>query len=49
MYVPPAQKNGRFDADLTPMEVKRKKGVEVFSSDEHPHATSLEKGYSYVT
>ena len=48
MYVPPAHRNGRFDADLTPMEVKGKE-MEVFSSDEHPHATSLEKGCSYVT
>ena len=42
-------KNGRFNADLTPMEVKGKKEMEVFSSDEHPHATSPEKGCSYVT
>ena len=40
---PPAHKNGRFDAELVPMEVKGKKGMEVFSSDEHPREASLEK------
>lgn len=39
----PAHKNGRFDAELAPIEVKGKKGVEVFTSDEHPRGTSLEK------
>ena len=44
MYLPPiAHKNGRFNAELAPMEVKGKKGMEPFTHDEHPRTTSLEK------
>ncbi len=38
-----AHKAGRFTAELAPMEVKGKKGKEVFSIDEHPRETTLEK------
>ncbi len=38
-----AHKDGRFEAELAPVEVKGKKGKEVFSSDEHPRGTTVEK------
>jgi acetyl-CoA acyltransferase 2 len=33
-----AHKNGVFTAELAPIEIKTKKGVELFSKDEHPRA-----------
>ena len=39
----PADKNGHFSAELAPLEVKGKKGKELFDRDEHPRETSLEK------
>ena len=38
-----ANKNGYFDAELVPMEVKGKKGPEMMTADEHPRETTLEK------
>ena len=38
-----ADKNGFFDAEIAPMEVKAKKGKETFSRDEHPRETTVEK------
>ena len=38
-----AHKNGYFEAELTPLEVKVKKGKEMFAFDEHPRETSIEK------
>jgi len=38
-----ANKNGRFEAEIAPMEVKGKKGMESFSRDEHPRETTLDK------
>ena len=38
-----ANKNGYFDAELVPMEVKGKKGPEMMTVDEHPRETTLEK------
>ncbi|RKO93970.1 Thiolase, N-terminal domain-containing protein [Blyttiomyces helicus] len=38
-----AQQAGRFDAEITPVEVKVRKGTETFSVDEHPRAkTTIE-------
>jgi acetyl-CoA acyltransferase 2 len=38
-----AQANGTFDAEITPIELKTRKGVEVFKVDEHPRPqTTLE-------
>lgn len=38
-----AQKNGFFDAEITPVEVSQKKGEPTLvSRDEHPRETSLE-------
>ena len=45
-FLPPpssANKNGLFNSELAPVEVKTKKGVELVSCDEHPRETSLEK------
>jgi acetyl-CoA acyltransferase 2 len=38
-----ANKNGYFNEELVPMEVKGKKGMESFATDEHPRETTLEK------
>ncbi|XP_064384573.1 3-ketoacyl-CoA thiolase, mitochondrial-like [Halichondria panicea] len=38
-----ADKNGHFVAELAPLEVKGKKGKEVFDRDEHPRETTFEK------
>lgn len=38
-----ADKNGHFTAEIVPMEVKGKKGKEMFVRDEHPRETTLEK------
>ncbi len=38
-----ADKNGHFAAELAPLEVKGKKGKEVFDRDEHPRETTFEK------
>ena len=38
-----ANDKGYFAAELAPFEVKVKKGKEMFSTDEHPRATTLEK------
>ena len=38
-----AHKNGYFEAELAPLEVKVRKAKEMFASDEHPRETSLEK------
>ena len=38
-----ANKDGRFSAELAPVEVKGKKGIEQFSVDEHPRDTTLDK------
>ena len=43
-FVPPlAHKHGYFTAELIPMEVKGKKGMEPFVSDEHPRDTTPDK------
>ena len=38
-----AHQNGYFEAELIPVQVKGKKGIETISFDEHPRSTSLEK------
>ncbi|XP_065902765.1 3-ketoacyl-CoA thiolase, mitochondrial-like isoform X1 [Dysidea avara] len=38
-----AHKNGYFNEELVPMEVKGKKGKELFVTDEHPREASFEK------
>ena len=38
-----ANKNGYFSAELVEMELKTKKGKEVFSQDEHPRETTIDK------
>ena len=38
-----AHENGYFESELAPLEVKVKKGKELFSCDEHPRVTTLEK------
>lgn len=38
-----ADKNGHFTAELAPLEVKGKKGKEIFDRDEHPRETTVEK------
>lgn len=43
MYLITAHEKGHFTPELAPFEVKVKKGKEMFSSDEHPRATTLEK------
>lgn len=42
-HAPSAHKNGYFEAELAPLEVKVKKAKEMFASDEHPRETTLEK------
>lgn len=37
-----AQAAGRFAAEIAPLEIKSRKGVTVFDTDEHPRATSPE-------
>ena len=37
-----AHTSGRFDAEMAPVEVKGKKGIELFSVDEHPRETTFE-------
>ena len=41
--VPAANKNGYFSTELVEMELKTKKGKEVFSQDEHPRETTIDK------
>lgn len=41
-YYVVAHKNGYFDEELFPMEVKGRKGPEQFVADEHPRETTLE-------
>ena len=43
LYSLPAHNAGRFEAELAPMEVKGRKGMETFSADEHPRDTTAEK------
>jgi len=38
-----AQQAGAFAAEIAPLELKGKKGVEVFGTDEHPRDTTLER------
>jgi acetyl-CoA acyltransferase 2 len=38
-----AQQAGTFKAEMAPLELPGKKGVEVFDTDEHPRETSLDK------
>lgn len=38
-----AQKGGHFDAEIAPIDVKGRKGVETMLVDEHPREVSLEK------
>ena len=38
-----AHKNGYFNEELAPMEVKGKRGKEPFVADEHPREASFEK------
>lgn len=43
LFVYTANKNGYFSTELVPMELKTKKGTEVFVQDEHPRDTTLDK------
>ena len=38
-----ANAKGYFNAEIAPVEVKVKKGKEMFSVDEHPRQTTIEK------
>ena len=38
-----AIEEGRFKDQIAPFEIKTRKGVEVFDTDEHPKATTMEK------
>jgi acetyl-CoA acyltransferase 2 len=37
-----AQADGAFKAEITPIEIKTKKGTEIFEVDEHPRQTTIE-------
>ncbi|KAH7717130.1 3-ketoacyl-CoA thiolase [Aphelenchoides avenae] len=37
-----AKHSGHFDAEIEPIEIKAKKGTEMFNTDEHPRECSLE-------
>lgn len=44
LFFPPvANAEGYFNAEIAPVEVKAKKGKEMFSVDEHPRQTTIEK------
>ena len=38
-----ANKAGVFKAEITPVEIKTRKGVEVFQTDEHPRLSTIEQ------
>jgi len=38
-----AHQSGKFAPEIAPIELKGKKGIEIFDTDEHPRETSLEK------
>lgn len=38
-----ANKNGYFNAEIIPVEVKGKRGMETVTCDEHPRQTTIEK------
>jgi len=44
-----AKKDGVFDAEIAPIEIKSRKGPQTIDTDEHPRETSLEKLASLPT